>query len=102
MRTRRSPRNQDILFKDMFKPADKPKPKKIDKRKPCWWRVDDNGIWQTGCDNAFEMGNLDGPKENDFGYCPYCGRYLHEWPRQQLDKIEEIEELGNVPEASDG
>lgn len=31
--------------------------------------------WETSCDNAFEF-TVDGPKQNGFQYCPYCGRQL--------------------------
>lgn len=39
----------------------------------CAWTVDDDGIWNTGCGNAF-MFEADGPHENGFKFCPYCGK----------------------------
>ena len=41
----------------------------------CKWREDEDGVWDTGCDNRFEF-NAGGPPENDFEYCPYCGKKL--------------------------
>lgn len=42
----------------------------------CDWTVDEDGVWQTGCEHAFQF-NDDGPKENHFKFCPYCGSHLH-------------------------
>lgn len=44
----------------------------------CQWYLDDIGgdsVWETECKRAFEF-NSDGPKENEFKFCPYCGRQL--------------------------
>ena len=40
----------------------------------CSWHVEEDGcdIWRTGCGNAFVF-NCDGPVENGFDFCPYCG-----------------------------
>ena len=38
----------------------------------CQWKEDADGIWQTDCGNAFEF-TADGPTENEFRFCPYCG-----------------------------
>ena len=38
----------------------------------CQWKEDGGGIWQTNCGNAFEF-TMDGPTENQFRFCPYCG-----------------------------
>jgi len=47
--------------------------------KDCFWVVDEtpwsDPIWQTTCDNIFEFTN-DGPDENEFKFCPYCGGKL--------------------------
>ncbi len=39
-----------------------------------WRRVDspEESYWDTTCGNAFEF-MADGPMENKFKYCPYCG-----------------------------
>lgn len=74
MRTRRSPRNQDILFSSLFKPTTMPT-KTIDKRKPCVWQENEDGVWNTNCDNAHEF-IAGSPNDNNYRYCPYCGRYL--------------------------
>ena len=38
----------------------------------CTWKVDNDGVYGTECGNRFEF-TTDGPKENGFKYCPYCG-----------------------------
>jgi hypothetical protein len=41
----------------------------------CMWKEDEDGIWFTSCNGAFEF--IDGtPKHNSFSYCPYCGETL--------------------------
>jgi hypothetical protein len=48
----------------------------------CQWKQDhDNGSWDTSCDNKFEFTN-DGPKENEFSFCPYCGGELQIKPTE--------------------
>jgi hypothetical protein len=42
----------------------------------CVWCQDDDGIFQTLCGNSFEF-YAEGPKENKFQFCPYCGNRLH-------------------------
>ena len=41
----------------------------------CTWKGDDDGVYSTGCDNAFQF-EVDGPTENNFKFCPYCGKEL--------------------------
>lgn len=45
--------------------------------KKCLWSEDSDGTWNPKCgkDHAFQF-NDEGPKENGFRYCPYCGRFL--------------------------
>jgi hypothetical protein len=41
----------------------------------CIWKLDDDpdySVWETQCENMF-MFEADGPKENGFVWCPYCG-----------------------------
>jgi rRNA maturation endonuclease Nob1 len=38
----------------------------------CEWRETEDGQWDTECEECFEFNN-NGPKENNFIYCPYCG-----------------------------
>ncbi len=40
----------------------------------CWWQ-DEDGVWDTACDNRHEFIE-DGPKENHYHFCPYCGKPL--------------------------
>jgi hypothetical protein len=46
-------------------------------QRPCEWTLDeaDYGCWSSGCGHAFEF-TTDGPKENGFKFCPYCGGML--------------------------
>lgn len=41
----------------------------------CHWIVDDDGRWDTECGEAFQF-EVDGPRENGFRFCPYCGLKL--------------------------
>ena len=59
----------------------------MSKPKECDWMHETAGVddyWETGCGEAHQF--IDGgPKENDFEFCPYCGRKLkaREVPREQ-------------------
>lgn len=49
------------------------------KRKPaakhCTWSDDEDGVWETACDNKFVF--IDGtPLDNQMKYCCYCGKPL--------------------------
>lgn len=57
----------------------------------CIWTPDINGIWETQCDNMFEFTD-DGPHDNGFKYCPYCGGKLIETEFVD-EKIDEEEDL---------
>lgn len=46
----------------------------------CKWNGDglhmeEHDYWETGCNNVFQFTN-DGPKENHFEWCPYCGSLI--------------------------
>ncbi|KKM15020.1 hypothetical protein LCGC14_1700310 [marine sediment metagenome] len=43
--------------------------------KYCTWFQDDDGIWQTDCNEGhiFETGS---PFQNDFRFCPYCRKRI--------------------------
>ena len=41
----------------------------------CTWRANDEGGWDTGCDQRWEFID-DGPTENGVQYCPFCGGCL--------------------------
>ena len=43
----------------------------------CTWTWSEDGGWNTECGEAFCFEN-DGPAENKFLHCPYCGRRLVE------------------------
>ena len=38
----------------------------------CKWEADDDGVYQTGCGEAFTFIDA-GPKENNMKFCCYCG-----------------------------
>ena len=42
-----------------------------------WSNDEDHGKWDTSCGQAFYFID-DGPTENGFRFCPYCGGTLHE------------------------
>lgn len=49
----------------------------LDVADTCKWRkngfhMKEHNYWETGCNNLFQFTN-DGPKENHFEWCPYCG-----------------------------
>lgn len=50
----------------------------------CEWIEDENGTWDTGCGNAFQI--TDGtPAENRFKFCAYCGGALVELQYRALE-----------------
>ena len=49
--------------------------------KPCTWTEDADGNWESGCGDLFGF-MPDGPRQNGFRYCPYCGKALDEQPYQ--------------------
>ena len=51
--------------------------RKMDKCKWTYTNDYDDSYYETGCDKAFVFFN-DGPLENDFIYCPYCGKLVQE------------------------
>lgn len=42
----------------------------------CFWHLTEDQIWQSGCGESFVF-NADGPKDNSFRHCPYCGGALY-------------------------
>ena len=46
-------------------------------KEKCYWAEDSDGNWETDCGNMFTL--ISGtPIENDFQYCPYCGKEIQE------------------------
>ena len=54
-----------------------PEVKREKKTKLCRWKMDDDGIWQTKCENSFIICNEGTPEENNMEYCPYCGYKIY-------------------------
>ena len=44
-------------------------------RSTCLWVPDKDGIWTSECNHKFFF-DTDGPHENGFKFCPYCGKPL--------------------------
>ena len=42
----------------------------------CEWAEDEDGVWDTGCGNAFVLDPYGTPAEHGMTYCPYCGREI--------------------------
>ncbi|MCJ7482631.1 MAG: hypothetical protein MUO31_06670 [Thermodesulfovibrionales bacterium] len=44
----------------------------------CTWKFNENAFyWETACGNANQFMD-EGPKENHYIYCPYCGKKIEE------------------------
>ena len=43
----------------------------------CYWTEDSDGNWETDCGNMFTL-DSGTPEENDFQYCPFCGKEIYE------------------------
>lgn len=43
--------------------------------KTCTWTCNLDAFWDTECGEAFWF-STDGPTDNQFRYCPYCGGEL--------------------------
>lgn len=41
----------------------------------CTWTEDDDGVWYSSCGEV-SVFNVDGPYENRYSFCPYCGKWL--------------------------
>ena len=42
----------------------------------CEWKYNDTEYcWESSCDH-FHIFMSDGPKENEYGFCPYCGKKI--------------------------
>ena len=44
----------------------------------CVWRENEDGVFETACDFAFELNNLDYLSENFVKHCCYCGKRIEE------------------------
>ena len=45
------------------------------KKEYCVWEFEDEGFYQTTCDNGFTL-NDGSWEDNSFIYCPYCGKEI--------------------------
>ena len=48
-----------------------------------WYVIDelDGEYWSSGCKELFDF-NIDGPIENHFKFCPYCGKKIEELEKE--------------------
>jgi hypothetical protein len=45
----------------------------MNSKKTCVWKYEEHKeSWKTGCEQRFQF-SYDGPKQNGFTFCPYCG-----------------------------
>ena len=51
------------------------KRRNAEKKLPCHWTPDDDGIWEANCGGTFIF-ESDGPTENGFNFCPFCGKKI--------------------------
>jgi len=45
----------------------------------CIWEEDEDGNWDSECGDSFVF-VAGGPEENNFTFCPYCGRCITSLP----------------------
>lgn len=65
------------------------------RRKTCVWSLDDatdSSLWETDCGQAFQF-NDEGPEENHFRFCYYCGNPLEALRRTESDEVDEAAAL---------
>ena len=51
----------------------------MSKKMVCIWKEEnefDYTFWETDCKQSFMFTEGGTPAENDFAYCPYCGKIL--------------------------
>lgn len=70
------------------------------KRQPnpnvCCWEADEDAVYQTTCGHAFFF-DTDGPVENQFKFCGYCGGALKAKPVAMSSRLREA---ASVPQES--
>ncbi len=52
----------------------------MNKQMVCNWHEVDSYLetyWETDCNQAFSFTDGESPAEQDFAYCPYCGKVLN-------------------------
>lgn len=54
----------------------------------CEWKADEEGVWTTGCCQAFVLED-GGPIENSMKFCCYCGLILDELPYEEPENDDE-------------
>ena len=51
----------------------------MSKKTICVWQEDEDyawAFWQTDCDHSFQFTEGGTPADNEFAFCPYCGKIL--------------------------
>lgn len=67
----------------------------MNKRMVCVWREEDNfheTFWESDCDKSFVFTQGGTPADNNFAFCPFCGKVMN---GRQIDlaNLERIREL---------
>lgn len=57
----------------------------------CHWQEDEEGNWESDCGETFIFTD-EGPQENNFCFCPYCGGKMESSKFTPLPTREEIAE----------
>jgi Lar family restriction alleviation protein len=52
------------------------------KGRKCTWTENDDGAWETSCEQMFEFTTA-GPTSNKFIFCPYCGKRIEAEPKTE-------------------
>ena len=56
----------------------------------CEWTEDEDGVWQTSCDEQFVFIDS-GPRENHMNFCCYCGATLKAIKAEDVRDAEAID-----------
>lgn len=61
----------------------------------------DEGTWESNCGERHTF-TVDGPEENGFSYCPYCGDVVQEhWPKAYATNLGRPDEPPEIVAATD-
>lgn len=55
----------------------------------CKWHKEDGDLHVSGCGNSFYFEDWSTPLENDFSFCPFCGKPLEEIDLEDDEKYED-------------
>ena len=67
----------------------------------CAWTEDSDGVWNTGCGEAFIFTEGGGLADNKFVYCYACGKKIDPSPYSDVDLDAALDEEGGKHERED-